>query len=1055
MKLRTKLFTMFTATTLVSILLISGFSIAYEDKDTTEYVNNAMQTTVSDYAMNFDTWFEKNAKVVETTNNIIGQTTDGTNINPSYLQSFKDDANSADISTIYVALSNGKFCDGNGWVPDNSFSAADKDWYNGALTSGKTYISSPFDDEKTGKSIVAISTPLKNKNGTTIGVTSEDVFVSSLNNDISKMKYNGYGYAFLIDQNGNIISHADKSKVGSKISDDKQLDPTIKKVLASKSGSAEYKYNGSDVLLVYKTLATTGWTLCLNVNRADAFQKMNTIFNSYLLVAIIILALVLAISIVFATKVTKPIKAMTGALRKAANGDLSTKIESRKKKRKDEIGQLEESFNDLMATTLEKAEYAKRISQGDLDFTITEKSDKDVLAISMKQVSETLKSLTDNIISISDNAVAGNIEVRGNSEEFSGVYKKLVDGMNSTLDAVEEPINDVRKAVDALSVNDFTVTVSDNYNGVFKSLADDVNKAIYQLIRIQSVMVQISDGNIELLDKITEMGKFSENDQMIPAIISVMQNIKNLIDEVNNLSVEAVNGNFLNTRGNTDKFSGGYREIISGFNNTLDAISEPLIHVMNVLKKLSANDLKERCSNKLSGDFKKLATSVNSVQGRMLFLENLAVKISEGDISGLEKLSKVGKLSENDELLPAFIKMMQNIKMLIDETEAIANSAALGKLDIRGDAGKFNGRYAEIILAINSFLDAVAKPTNEITALMEKLSKAEYGDTIDGEFNGQFETLVNAVNETSTSLAEVIENITNVASSMAAGDFSNDKVEAQKGDLSALSNSFNTILDSLNEVLGTVNDTAAQVAAGSQQVSEGSRLLSDGATEQASSVEELTSTIEDIAGETKKNAVNADKANTLVLNVKTSAKNGSDQMAEMLKSMKKLSESSQNISKIIKVIDDIAFQTNILALNAAVEAARAGQAGKGFSVVADEVRNLASKSANAVKETSILIDETVERVESGAKIADNTAKSFEKIVSGIGEVSNIVSDIAAASNQQSNGILQINTGIEQVSKVVQTNSATSEESAAASEELATQAILLKNQVSKFVLRSNN
>ncbi|MDU5949175.1 MAG: methyl-accepting chemotaxis protein, partial [Paenibacillus macerans] len=203
---------------------------------------------------------------------------------------------------------------------------------------------------------------------------------------------------------------------------------------------------------------------------------------------------------------------------------------------------------------------------------------------------------------------------------------------------------------------------------------------------------------------------------------------------------------------------------------------------------------------------------------------------------------------------------------------------------------------------------------------------------------------------------------------------------------------------------------------------------------------------------TKLNAQNANEANKLAADSKNSALQGNEQMKDMLAAMREINDASSNISKIIKVIDEIAFQTNILALNAAVEAARAGQHGKGFAVVAEEVRNLAARSANAAKETTDMIEGSIDKVQEGTRIADQTAAALQSIVGDIEKVANLVGDIAMASTEQAAAITQINQGISQVSQVIQTNSATSEESAAASEELSSQAALLKQQVAQFKLK---
>ncbi len=298
-----------------------------------------------------------------------------------------------------------------------------------------------------------------------------------------------------------------------------------------------------------------------------------------------------------------------------------------------------------------------------------------------------------------------------------------------------------------------------------------------------------------------------------------------------------------------------------------------------------------------------------------------------------------------------------------------------------------------------------------------------------------------------------ISEISAVLGEMAKGNLGIGIESEYKGDFIELKDSINAIIDSLNAVLGEISTAADEVASGTRQVSDGSQDISQGATEQSSAIEELTATIGQIAEQTRQNAVGAGQANRLTEEAQTGAVQGNEQMKAMQQAMNEISESSRSISKIIKVIDDIAFQTNILALNAAVEAARAGVHGRGFAVVAQEVRNLAGRSASAAKETTDMIEGSIRKTVAGTKIAGETSAALNEMVEGIRKAGQLVSEIAAASGEQASAIAQVNRGIEQLSGVVQNNSATAEQAAAASEELSGQAELLKNMVGQFILKS--
>ena len=292
-------------------------------------------------------------------------------------------------------------------------------------------------------------------------------------------------------------------------------------------------------------------------------------------------------------------------------------------------------------------------------------------------------------------------------------------------------------------------------------------------------------------------------------------------------------------------------------------------------------------------------------------------------------------------------------------------------------------------------------------------------------------------------LSKISEELNDIAN----GDLTDDMKTLSEHDV--MGNSLRMMHKKLNEMFRSISNASDQVSVGSRQIAEGAQYLAQGATQQAASVEELSGSIDELAQKTKRNAEVANQAEQLANMIIGSAEKGSMQMGEMMSAVKDINDASQSIDKIIKNINDIAFQTNILALNAAVEAARAGKHGKGFAVVADEVRNLAAKSAEAVTETSNMIQNSKEKAELGARIAEDTAASLTEIVSGINESSRLIGEIAESSEEQSVGIGQINAGMDQVSQVIQQNSATAEESAAASQEMSEQSNLLQQLVSQF------
>ncbi len=419
--------------------------------------------------------------------------------------------------------------------------------------------------------------------------------------------------------------------------------------------------------------------------------------------------------------------------------------------------------------------------------------------------------------------------------------------------------------------------------------------------------------------------------------------------------------------------------------------------------------LDARChTGETKGSYARLLSGVNKALEAVThpLLESTTI-IQEYAAGNLERT--ISPLPGQQRVLSDAVNTIQtNIKELIREGIYISDEAAAGHLHIRGDAGKFKGDYQKIIAGFNTTLDAVTEPINKLKSVLAMVAEGNLTVSMKGDYQGDF---------------------------------------------SALTTSFNDTVNALETTLSRVSRSVGQVSAGSEQLSASSQALSRGATDQAGSLQETSALMTQVSSQSLQNSQNANKARNLAARVKEVAERGNEMMMEMLRSMNQINASSEQISRVIKVIDEIAFQTNLLALNAAVEAARAGNHGKGFAVVATEVRTLAQRSAVAAKETAALIEGTVSKVQNGNETAQKAAESLSKIISGIIEVNTMVAEISSASEEQKQGTEQISQALNQIDQITQANNATAEECASVAEELASQAGSLERLVGKFQLKN--
>lgn len=356
------------------------------------------------------------------------------------------------------------------------------------------------------------------------------------------------------------------------------------------------------------------------------------------------------------------------------------------------------------------------------------------------------------------------------------------------------------------------------------------------------------------------------------------------------------------------------------------------------------------------------------------------------------------------------------------------------------------------VFLVLTIVKGLTHPILELEEAIKAMAQGDMSSEITYKSKDELGELADNLRFVLSTLSSYIGHICERLDSLAAGDLGIEMDMDYLGEFASIKQSGTKIINSLNDTLGQLYQASDQVANGSEQVSSGAQALSQGATEQASSVQELAATLNELSGQVNDTAANSRDVNQLISDTALEINNSNKKMESMVRAMHNINECSSEIEKIIKTIEDIAFQTNILALNAAVEAARAGEAGKGFAVVADEVRNLASKSQEAAKNTTALINNSLNAVSEGSQIATDTQESLLKVVESADKIAANMAKITESADMQAEAISQVTEGIDQISSVIQTNSATAEESAAASEELFSQSSLLKSLVGRFRLK---